>query len=82
MAPRKNEVLIIDEADYVLLELLYKPDKGFKYVVGLTASPLSNKNGVEEMHLCKNNYRICDSKVTTSFDANYKFERCSQATFL
>ena len=48
---RKNEVLIMDEADYLVLDMSYKPDSKFKYVVGLTATPLSNKDGAEEMLL-------------------------------
>ena len=65
---RKNEVLIMDEADYLILDLSYKPDTRFKYIVGLTATPLSNKDGAEEMLLTNQNYRICDSKVQASFD--------------
>ena len=48
---RKNEVLIMDEADYLVLDMSYKPDSKFKYIVGLTATPLSNKAGAEEMLL-------------------------------
>ena len=66
----------------MLLDLAYKPDTKFKYVVGLTASPLSNKDGAEESYLSKNNYKICDSKVTPSFDANDKLQLCSVAQFL
>ena len=75
-------MLLIDEADYVLLDMTYKPDTKFKYVVGLTASPLSNKDGAEEKLLCKQSYKICDSKVAPTFDADLTLQMCSTAQFL
>lgn len=69
---RKNEVLIMDEADYLVLDMSYKPDSKFKYIVGLTATPLSNKDGAEEMLLSNQSYRICDSNVAASFDPSDK----------
>ena len=72
----------MDEADYLILDLSYKPDTRFKYIVGLTATPLSNKDGAEEMQLSKQNYRICDSKVRASFDPRDTLEQCSATDFV
>ena len=72
----------MDEADYLILDMSYKPDTRFKYIVGLTATPLSNKDGAEEMLLCKQNYRICDAKVQASFDPRDTLEQCSATDFV
>ena len=82
IAASKNDVLIMDEADYLILDMLYKPDNRFKYIVGLTATPLSNKEGAEEMLLSRQNYRICDSKVQASFDPRDTLEQCTAADFV
>ena len=79
---RKNEVLIMDEADYLVLDMSYKPDSKFKYIVGLTATPLSNKDGAEEMLLANQSYRICDSNVAASFNPADKLEVCTVTGFL
>ena len=71
----------MDEADYLVLDMSYKPDHKFKYVVGLTATPLSNKAGAEEMLLSNQSYRICDSNVAASFDPSDKLEMCTVAGF-
>ena len=47
ISARTNEMLIIDEADYLLLDKQLQPDKKFKYIVGLTATALEKKDGVE-----------------------------------
>ena len=72
----------MDEADYLILDKSYKPDKKFKFIVGLTATPLSNKDGAEEMLLSNQNYKICDSKVQASFDQKDKLELITVAEFL
>ena len=72
----------MDEADYFILDKSFKPDTRFKYIVGLTATPLSNKDGAEEMQLSKQNFRICDSKVQASFDPTDTLEQCTVAYFL
>ena len=79
---RQNDVLIMDEADYLILDKSYMPDKKFKFIVGLTATSLSNKDGAEEMLLKNQNYRICDSKVQASFDPRDSLELCTADEFL
>ena len=78
----KNDLLILDEADYHLLDLVKDLPAEFYGVIGMTATDVGQKGGNEEKRLEQLKMKVYQSKIASNLDLNVSIPKISIESFL
>ena len=78
---QSNDLMIIDEADYQLIDLLNEmPDKNCK-VIAMSATSFRNEGGLEEDYLKWLNFKVYDSFIEKRFSPDDPLHKVTKEDF-
>ena len=77
----KDDLLILDEADWHLLDKISDLPMNSYGVIAMTATEVGNQYGVEKKRLDTLRITIHDSKIPANFDVDQVLQRTSDANF-
>ena len=77
----KDDLLILDEADWHLLDQICDLPKTSYGVIAMTATEVGNQYGVEKKRLDTLKINIHDSKIPANFNVDQVLERISDVAF-
>ena len=81
MSMTKDDLLILDEADWHLLDKICDLPMTSYGVIAMTATEVGNQYGVEKKRLDTLRITIHDSKIPANFDVDQVLQRTSDANF-
>ena len=82
MEMTKDDLLILDEADWHLLDQISDLPKKSYGIIAMTATEVGNQYGVEKKRLDTLKITIHDSKIPANFDVEQVLEKISDVDFL